>query len=108
MKYLKKFNESMNSELEFAIVKIKSEYDDQAIKELLDNEIEEWVEDDQLGDNYETKLEWYWDNNNGEAQEIIVTYIIDKFKSDYKKSLSESEEKELGTLIKKNFEYLEY
>ena len=108
MKYLRKFNESSNSDLEFIMVKIKSKYSDRDIKEMLDSEIDEWVDDEQLGDNYETKLEWYWDHNNGEAQEIVVEQIINWYKTEYKTELSEIEESELNKLIKKTFEYLEY
>jgi hypothetical protein len=108
MKYLKKYESVNNLDIDFAIVKIKSEYDDDRIKEMLDDEIEEWVEDSDLGDTYETKLEWYWEHNNGEAQEIVVEQIINWYKRTYNKELSSEEESKLGSKIKSTFEYLDY
>ena len=108
MKYLKKYESLNNLDIDFAIVKIKSEYNDDRIKEMLDNEIDEWVDDDDLGDTYETNLEWYWDHNNGEAQEIVVTQIINWYKKTYNKELSDDEENKLGSKIKSTFEYLDY
>jgi hypothetical protein len=67
-----------------AIAKIKHSYNDYDVKSLVDAEIKELIEDDQVGDNYEGKVDWYYDNGSGEAEEIVVDQLIDWYQREYK------------------------
>jgi hypothetical protein len=104
MKYLRKFNESEenNFDLEFAMSKIKEKYSEYEVAEMFDNEILEWVDPD-WEDEYESEYDWYMDHNNGEAQDVIIEQIINWYRSEYKKELSDNEYLELSDEIKSHY-----
>lgn len=79
----------------FAMAKIKHFYSEYDVKNLVDEEIEELVDDSNLSSgNYETKREWYDQFGNGEAEELVAERLADWYESEWGKELSE-EEKEL-------------
>jgi hypothetical protein len=104
MKYLRRFNENSESDfdLELAMTKIKEKYADEKVAEMFDEEILEWV-DENWQDNYESEYDWYMDHNNGEAQDVIIEQIIDWYKREYGKSLSDNEHSELFDEIKSHY-----
>lgn len=104
MKYLRKFNESEENEFDitFAMSKIKEQYSEEKVAEMFDNEILEWVDPD-WEDEYESEYDWYMDHNNGEAQDVIIEQIINWYRSEYKKELSDNEYLELFDEIKSHY-----
>lgn len=109
MKYLRKYNESSESEFDinFAISKIKEHFPENEVTGMYDNEILEWVDDD-WEDNYESEYDWYIDHNNGEAQDVVIGQLIDWFKKEYKKDINMEEYSELFDNIKKEYSFLDY
>ena len=104
MRYLKKFNENSESDfdLEFAMSKIKENYSEEKVAEMFDEELLEWVDPDWEED-YESEYDWYVDHNNGEAQDVVIEQIIDWYKKEYSKSLSDDEHSELFYEIKSHY-----
>ena len=83
MKYLKKYNESQDQQdPEFAITKIKEEYSQDKVQNMLEKEIKQWVPNEEDPDFYST-------SGNGEAEEVIINQMIGWF---YKKYYSLSDE----------------
>lgn len=92
---------------EFAMAKIKHFFSEYDVKNLVDDEIENWVDDSNLselnrsGQEYETKREWYDDHGSGEAEEVVADQLANWYQKEFKKELTEEE---LEVLIKKIYE----
>ena len=84
MKFIKKFNENVESEfdLDLAITKIKEQFSDEEVISNYDEEILNWVEED-WADDYDSEYDWYIDHNNGEAQDVVVSDIISWYKGEF-------------------------
>lgn len=106
MKYLRKIFESEDHNLEFAITKIKEHFDKDTVTEMFDNELLEWVDSDWEEDGYESEYDWYIDHNNGEAQDAIITQIIDWYSIEFKKKLNMDQHCELFDSIKLAYDCL--
>ena len=78
-------------DINFAMAKIKHFYSDYDVKNIVDEEIEELVDESNLSNDYETKREWYDDHGNGEAEELAAERISDWYESESGKELSEQE-----------------
>lgn len=87
----------------FAIAKIKHFYSEYDVKNMVDEEIENWVEEDQIGDNYEGKIDWYYDNASGEAEEVVVDQLINWYEREFKKELTEEQRNQLSQIIVKEY-----
>jgi len=92
MRYLKRY-ESSAFDADFAISKIKAKYSEQDAASMLRSEIEEWSDG-----------EFYSQNGNGEAEEIVAHQMIAWYKKEYSKSLSEEEEAKLEDEIRRSYE----
>lgn len=89
-------NESLNSfDVDFAITKIKEHFTTDQLLEMLDKEKLEW------DDNYS-------DRSNSEAEDAIITYLIDWYSKKYPSSYKESDENVFREAIKKTFDFLNY
>lgn len=90
MRYLSKYIENKNEfDINFAIAKIKDEFSKEKFSKMLEKEILEWSDKD-----------WYMKNNNGEAEDVIISQIINWFESKYY-TLTRDNELELIDEIKK-------
>jgi hypothetical protein len=87
MKYLKRYNEN-NSDIQHAIVKIKENFTEDTVSEMLADEIKEWVEED----NYKSI-------NSGEAEEMVLHQLISWYEKEFKQ-LNEEDKNELETELK--------
>ena len=92
MRYLKKYNESVDHH---AIVKIKSEFNDEVVGEMLSDEIKEWSDDEN-----------YHKYNNGEAQEIVLHQMISWYNKEFNKQLSDNEQVQLEQALKQEYKVL--
>ena len=104
MKFIKKFNENVESEfdLDLAITKIKEQFSDEEVISNYDEEILNWVEED-WADDYDSEYDWYIDHNNGEAQDVVVSDIINWYKGEFSKELSLDEYSDLYDAIKSEY-----
>lgn len=104
MKFIKKFNENVESEfdLDLAITKIKEQFSDEEVISNYDEEILDWVEDDWEED-YDSEYDWYVDHNNGEAQDVVISDIISWYKKEFNKELSIDDHSELHDAIKSEY-----
>jgi hypothetical protein len=105
MKHLKKFeqiNEIKNTEqdVDFIIAKIKEKYPLQDVKKMFDDEIMEWIPDDE-------DISWYKNNNNGEAQDMIISIMIDWFEKNYNK-ISDDINDKVCEEIKNYYKFLKF
>jgi hypothetical protein len=87
MKYLKRYNEN-NSDIQHAIVKIKENFTEDTVSEMLADEIKEWVEED----NYKSI-------NSGEAEEMVLHQLISWYEKEFKQ-LNEEDKSELEKELK--------
>ena len=103
MKYLRKYNEN-NSELDvdFAIAKIQEQFPFDKVKQMLDKEVLEWTPEDEDGS-------YYSEHSNGEAEDAIITHLIDWYSSKYpSSSYSDESEDTLREAIQKTYNFLNY
>lgn len=94
-------------DLDFAIAKIKDHFDEDKVIGMFDDEVLEWVDSD-WEDEYESEYDWYVDHNNGEAQDSVITQIINWYKKEFNKTLSIDEHSELFDAIKSEYDCLNY
>ena len=101
MKYLKKYNESQDQQdPEFAITKIKEEYSQDKVQNMLEKEIKQWVPNEEDPDFYST-------SGNGEAEDVIINQMIGWFDKKYY-SLSDENFEKVKQLILKEYEFLNF
>lgn len=94
-------------DLQFAMAKIKDHFDEDKVIGMFDDEVLEWVDSD-WEDEYESEYDWYVDHNNGEAQDSVITQIINWYKKEFNKTLSIDEHSELFDAIKSEYDCLNY
>ena len=101
MKYLKKYNENQDQQdPEFAITKIKEEYSQDKVQNMLEKEIKQWIPDEEDPDFYST-------SGNGEAEDVIINQMIGWFDKKYY-SLSDENFEKVKQLILKEYEFLNF
>ena len=94
-------------DLQFAMAKIKDHFDEDKVIGMFDDEVLEWVDTD-WEDEYESEYDWYVDHNNGEAQDSVITQIINWYKKEFNKTLNTDEHSELFDAIKSEYDCLNY
>ena len=101
MKHLKKYNESQDQQdPEFAITKIKEEYSQDKVQNMLEKEIKQWIPNEEDPDFYST-------SGNGEAEDVIINQMIGWFDKKYY-SLSDENFEKVKQLILKEYEFLNF
>jgi len=101
MKYLKKYNENQEQQdPEFAIAKIKEEYSQDKVENMLEKEIKQWIPDEEDPDFYST-------SGNGEAEDVIINQMIGWFDKKYY-SLSDENFEKVKELLLKEYEFLNF
>ena len=102
MKYLRKYNENIDTfDVDFAIAKIQEQFPFEKVKEMLDKEVLEWTPEDEDGS-------YYSEHSNGEAEDAIITHLIDWYSSKYPSSYSDENEDTLRESIQKTYNFLNY
>ena len=87
MRYLKKYNEN-TFDKHHAVVKIKEQFTEETVSEMLADEVKEWVEE---GD--------YKSISNGEAEEMVLHQLISWYEKEFKQ-LNEDDKNELEKELK--------
>jgi hypothetical protein len=103
MKIVKTYENFMDYDPDFAVVKIKHFFSEYDVKNMIDDEIENWVEEEQIADNYEGKVDWYYENASGEAEEVVIDQLIDWYEKEFKKELSDEQREDLSQRIIKSY-----
>lgn len=80
MKYLRKYNENSTFDIDFAIVKIREHFSEEEVASMVSKEISEWADDE----------DFYSNNGNGEAEEVVIQEMINWFKREFSKQIEES------------------
>lgn len=95
--------ENLNNEfdLEFALAKIKEHFNFDKVKEMLDKEVLEWTPEEEDGS-------YYTEHSNGEAEDAIITHLIDWYSSKYPSGYSDENEDILREAIQKEYNFLSY
>ena len=102
MRYLRKYNENIDTfDVDFAIAKIKEHFNFDKVKEMLDKEVLEWTPEEEDGS-------YYTEHSNGEAEDAIITHLVDWYSSKYPSSYSDENEEALRKSIQKTFNFLNY
>ena len=96
MRYLRKYNENTNLDIDFAIVKIREHFSEEEVTGMVSKEISEWSDDE----------EFYSSNGNGEAEEVVIQEMINWFKKEFSKQLEELDFATLEDEIKSTYESL--
>lgn len=113
-KYLKKFESFDEFDIDFAMAKIKHHFSDYDVKNMVDDEIDNWVDDSNLteknrnGHEYETKREWYDDHGKGAAEEVVADEISDWYEREFKKELTDDQKKELTKKLLSTYDSLQH
>lgn len=94
MRYLKKYNEN-TFDKHHAVIKIKEQFTEETVSEMLADEVKEWVEE---GD--------YDAVSNGEAEDIIIHQLISWYKKEFSKQLDEEQEAHLEDALKEEYNTL--
>ena len=94
MRYLRKYNEN-TFDKNHAVVKIKEQFTEETVSEMLADEVKEWVEE---GD--------YNAVSNGEAEDIIIHQLISWYKKEFNKQLEEQQETQLENALKQEYKTL--
>ncbi len=107
MRIVKTYENFREFDADFAMAKIKHHYSDYDVKNLVDEEIEELVDDSSLSDitlsskrlgkehQYETKREWYDDHGSG-AEELASERLVDWYIDEFGEELTEDQKEELS------------
>jgi hypothetical protein len=94
-------NESFqNFDVDFAITKIKQHFSFDKVQEILEKEVLEWMPDEEGS--------YYSEHSNGEAEDAIITHLIDWYSSKYPSGYSDENEEVLRKAIQKTFNFLNY
>ncbi len=88
---------------DFAVAKIKHFYSDYDVKNMVDDEIVNWVDEDQIGDKYEDAIDWYYSNGSGEVEEVVIDQLIDWYEKEFQTELTEEQRDELSKRIIKSY-----
>lgn len=94
MKYLRKYNENIDTD--FAIVKIREHFSEEEVAGMVKKEISEWVDDE----------DFYSNNGNGEAEEVVIQEMINWFKREFSKQIEEDEFATLEDEIRTTYQVL--
>ena len=100
MKYVKKFGkfENINDDFDFILAKISENFPKKDVDKMLSDEIIQWIPDGK-------DEEWYKENNNSEAEDVIIDDMIDWFEKNYSPITDLDKVKEL---IKKEYDFLNF
>lgn len=103
MRFLRPFHESKDLDTNFIVSKIKEEWSAQKVKEMLEKEWENWVDDGWEDSEFDSNKEWYDEYNNGEAEEVVFGHLIDWYQKKFGVKLDDSEVDRVLEILKKEY-----
>jgi hypothetical protein len=72
----------MTKDKDFLLEYLSEKFSEISIAKAIDEEILEWV-DDEWSDEYDSEYEWYIDHNAGEAENVVVTTMVNSVKNEH-------------------------
>ena len=83
IKTFKIFENESTFNVEEAMNKIRDEYTEMDVANILDEETTGggWIDDDWEEEGYDSEYDWYMDYGRGEAEDVVVDSIIDWYES---------------------------
>jgi len=104
----------------FAIAKIKHFFSEYEVKDLFDEELKNWISEDEIGDSWDSIYNWFYDSYKEESlrqevvdkkaeialavSEIVVDQLMDWYEREFKTELTEEQRDELSKRIIKTYE----
>jgi hypothetical protein len=105
---------------DFAMAKIKHFYSDFKIKEMFDEELPNWVDENEVGDKYEDVCDWFYDSHSEDSKnpdiiskkrqiafatsELVVEQLIDWYEEEFSQDLTDEQREELSKRIIETYE----
>jgi hypothetical protein len=114
MRVLKKYENFRDFDIDFTMAKIKHHFPEYDVKNKVDDEIENWVDDENLkeisrgGYEYETKREWYDEHGSGEAEEVVADQLVEWFEDEFSQELTEEQKEQLSQRLLQTYDSLQY
>ena len=100
MKIVKTYEAFINESIDLGPIDlIKKNYTEYDVKNMIDEEIPIWVEEDQIGDKYDGAVDWYYVNGAGEAEEFVIDQLINWYEKESGNQLSEEKRAKLSEEI---------
>lgn len=104
MRFLRPFNESKDLDINSIVSKIKEEWSAQKVRDMIERERENWIDDDWEESEFDSNKEWYDEHNNGEAEEVVFDHLIGWFEKKFGKKLDDSRIEEIRKILKKEYD----
>ena len=105
---------------DFVMAKIKHFYSDFKIKEMFDEELPNWVDENEVGDKYEDVYDWFYDSHSEDSKnpdiiskkrqiafatsELVVEQLIDWYEEEFSQDLTDEQREELSKRIIETYE----
>ena len=105
---------------DFVMAKIKHFYTDFKIKEMFDEELPNWVDENEVGDKYEDVYDWFYDSHSEDSKnpdiiskkrqiafatsELVVEQLIDWYEEEFSQDLTDEQREELSKRIIETYE----
>ena len=105
---------------DFGMAKIKHFYTDFKIKEMFDEELPNWVDENEVGDKYEDVYDWFYDSHSEDSKnpdiiskkrqiafatsELVVEQLIDWYEEEFSQDLTDEQREELSKRIIETYE----
>lgn len=120
MKLLKQYENFRDFDIDFAMAKIKHFYTDHKVKQLFDDELQNWISEDEIGQDFEDIYDWFYDNYKEESltdevlnkkrqlalavSDMVVEQLIDWYEQNFDFELTEQQRDDLSTKIIETYE----
>ncbi len=120
MRIVKTYENFREFDADFAMAKIKHFYNDFKIKEMFDEELPNWVDENEVFDKYEDVFDWFYDSYSEDSKnpdiiskkrqiafatsEIVVEQLIDWYEEKFSQDLTDEQREELSKRIIETYE----
>jgi hypothetical protein len=120
MRIVKTYENFREFDADFVMAKIKHFYSDFKIKEMFDEELPNWVDENEVGDKYEDVCDWFYDSHSEDSKnpdiiskkrqiafatsELVVEQLIDWYEEEFSQDLTDEQREELSKRIIETYE----
>lgn len=120
MRVLKKYENFREFDIDFAVAKIKHFYTENMVKDLFDDELQNWISEDEIGEGWKDIYDWFYDNYKEESltnevvtkkrqlalavSDMVVEQIIDWYENNFEFELTQEQKDLLSERIIETYE----
>ena len=121
MKVVKAYENFRDFDPDFAIAKIKHFYSEYEVKNMVDDELQNWISLEEIPEKYNDIYEWFYDSHPGDitnkqkmfdkqrdiaiaVSEITVDRLVDWYEREFKTELTDEQRDVLSKRIIKTYE----